>query len=267
LAAYGRVGVAEASAPEPGIEVQPPREAVHVVVAAQRLADRVRVFLVQLLRIVELVAVDQVAEAVDRAPHPLDRRLTRVLGLGAARGEAGDHRAERPDSEARLHAPEPIARGDRRFQLTNANRSGSLSSDRGGKSPPPQARCFVRTREGGAREEGFSQGDRGRARRRGRCARSGRRRSDGGHGSEARRYPGVRSHAGHEDLGPLGAVRQAVPDQGVQGRRGWSREKKPYLIKAFKAAGVSARVVNAQGDPQKQKTQADQCIADWAKVL
>jgi D-xylose transport system substrate-binding protein len=30
---------------------------------------------------------------------------------------------------------------------------------------------------------------------------------------------------------------------------------------------VSARVVNAQGDPQKQKTQADQCIADGAKVL
>ena len=34
----------------------------------------------------------------------------------------------------------------------------------------------------------------------------------------------------------------------------------------FKAAGVSARVVNAQGDPQKQKTQADQCLANGAKV-
>jgi D-xylose transport system substrate-binding protein len=47
----------------------------------------------------------------------------------------------------------------------------------------------------------------------------------------------------------------------------WEQFDKPSLIKAFKAAGVSARVVNAQGDPQKQKTQADQCIADGAKVL
>jgi D-xylose transport system substrate-binding protein len=47
----------------------------------------------------------------------------------------------------------------------------------------------------------------------------------------------------------------------------WEQFDKPALEAAFKAAGVSARVVNAQGDPQKQKTQADQCIADGAKVL
>ncbi len=47
----------------------------------------------------------------------------------------------------------------------------------------------------------------------------------------------------------------------------WEQFDKPALIKAFKAAGIAARVVNAQGDPQKQKTQADQCIADGAKVL
>jgi D-xylose transport system substrate-binding protein len=47
----------------------------------------------------------------------------------------------------------------------------------------------------------------------------------------------------------------------------WEQFDKPYLLKAFKAAGVSARVVNAQNDPQKQKSQADQCIADGAKVL
>jgi D-xylose transport system substrate-binding protein len=47
----------------------------------------------------------------------------------------------------------------------------------------------------------------------------------------------------------------------------WEQFDKPYLQKAFKNAGVAARVVNAQGDPQKQKTQADQCIADGAKVL
>src|SRR4051794_6356874 len=47
----------------------------------------------------------------------------------------------------------------------------------------------------------------------------------------------------------------------------WEQFDKPYLVKAFKAAHVSATVVNAQGDPQKQKTQADQCIANGAKVL
>ncbi|HEY7604960.1 MAG TPA: substrate-binding domain-containing protein [Gaiellaceae bacterium] len=47
----------------------------------------------------------------------------------------------------------------------------------------------------------------------------------------------------------------------------WEQFDKPYLLKAFKAAGVTARVVNAQNDPQKQKSQADQCIADGAKVL
>jgi len=47
----------------------------------------------------------------------------------------------------------------------------------------------------------------------------------------------------------------------------WEQFDKPYLIKAFKAAHISARVVNAQGDPQKQKSQADQCIADGAKIL
>jgi len=47
----------------------------------------------------------------------------------------------------------------------------------------------------------------------------------------------------------------------------WEQFDKPYLEKAFKAAGISARVVNAQGDPQKQKTQADQCLSDGAKVL
>jgi D-xylose transport system substrate-binding protein len=41
----------------------------------------------------------------------------------------------------------------------------------------------------------------------------------------------------------------------------------PYLKKAFKAAGVSAQVLNAQGDPQRQKSQADQCLASGATVI
>ena len=41
----------------------------------------------------------------------------------------------------------------------------------------------------------------------------------------------------------------------------------PYLTAAFKAAGVSAQVLNAQADPQRQKSQADQCLAEGAKVI
>src|SRR5689334_19395054 len=41
----------------------------------------------------------------------------------------------------------------------------------------------------------------------------------------------------------------------------------PYLTKAFKAAGVSATVLNAHADPQKQKSQAQQCLAQGAKVI
>src|SRR5436305_619683 len=37
----------------------------------------------------------------------------------------------------------------------------------------------------------------------------------------------------------------------------WEQFDAPYLKKAIKAAGISARVVNAQGDPQTQQTQAD----------
>jgi D-xylose transport system substrate-binding protein len=47
----------------------------------------------------------------------------------------------------------------------------------------------------------------------------------------------------------------------------WEQFDKPYLLRAFKSAGVRARVVNAQGSAQTMRTQADQCIADGAKVL
>jgi len=41
----------------------------------------------------------------------------------------------------------------------------------------------------------------------------------------------------------------------------------PYLTKAFKAAGVSASILNAHADPQKQRSQAEQCLAQGAKVI
>ena len=56
-----------------------------------------------------------------------------------------------------------------------------------------------------------------------------------------------------------------MPDTKTSTR--WEQKDRPALVKAFKAAGVPARVVNAQGSAQTQRTQADQCIADGAKVL
>lgn len=42
---------------------------------------------------------------------------------------------------------------------------------------------------------------------------------------------------------------------------------RPYLAKAFKKAHVTASIVNAQGDPQTQRSQADDCLAGGAKVV
>jgi D-xylose transport system substrate-binding protein len=42
---------------------------------------------------------------------------------------------------------------------------------------------------------------------------------------------------------------------------------RPYLAKAFKAAKVSATIVNAEGDQNRQRSQADQCLTNGAKVI
>jgi D-xylose transport system substrate-binding protein len=42
---------------------------------------------------------------------------------------------------------------------------------------------------------------------------------------------------------------------------------KPLLQKAFKKAGVSGTVLNAQGDTQTQITQGQQCVTNGAKVI
>ena len=41
----------------------------------------------------------------------------------------------------------------------------------------------------------------------------------------------------------------------------------PYLKAAFRKGGVAASVLNAFGDPQKQRSQAEQCLAQGAKVI
>ena len=92
------VGRSETTTAEARIEVQARREAVDVV-SVQCVADLIQVVLRQLLRIVELVAVDQIAEALDGVANTVDRRLVREVRLVAARDEPRRHRAERPDPE------------------------------------------------------------------------------------------------------------------------------------------------------------------------
>ena len=47
----------------------------------------------------------------------------------------------------------------------------------------------------------------------------------------------------------------------------WEQFDRPYLDQAFKAAGIPHTIVNAQGDPSTQKTQAEQAITNGAKVI
>ncbi len=42
---------------------------------------------------------------------------------------------------------------------------------------------------------------------------------------------------------------------------------RPYLAAAFRKAGVAATIVNAQGSAQKMRSQADDCLANGAKVV
>jgi len=47
----------------------------------------------------------------------------------------------------------------------------------------------------------------------------------------------------------------------------WEQFDRPYLDKTLTAAKVSHTIVNALNDPQKMRSQADQCLANGAKVL
>ena len=47
----------------------------------------------------------------------------------------------------------------------------------------------------------------------------------------------------------------------------WVQFDAPDFAKAFKAAGVTASITNALNDPQKQKAQAQACLAAGAKVV
>jgi D-xylose transport system substrate-binding protein len=47
----------------------------------------------------------------------------------------------------------------------------------------------------------------------------------------------------------------------------WETQDRRFLADAFKKAGVSYSIVNAEGDAQKQRSQADQCLTNNAKVI
>jgi D-xylose transport system substrate-binding protein len=76
---------------------------------------------------------------------------------------------------------------------------------------------------------------------------------------------GAASSSGSSSSGGKAQVAVLLPD--TQSSVRWEQFDRPYLDKAFSAAGVSHTIVNAQGDPTTQKTQADQAITNGAKVI
>ena len=47
----------------------------------------------------------------------------------------------------------------------------------------------------------------------------------------------------------------------------WEQFDRPFMEKTLKAAKVSHTIINALGDAQKQTAQAEQCLANGAKVI
>jgi D-xylose transport system substrate-binding protein len=67
--------------------------------------------------------------------------------------------------------------------------------------------------------------------------------------------------------GKVGSGQIAVLLPDTQSSVRWEQFDRKYLDQAFTAAGVSHTIVNAQGDPTTQRTQAEQAITNGAKVL
>jgi D-xylose transport system substrate-binding protein len=62
-----------------------------------------------------------------------------------------------------------------------------------------------------------------------------------------------------------GQIAVLLPD--TQSSVRWEQFDRKYLDAAFSAAGISHTIVNAQGDPSTQRTQAEQAITNGAKVI
>src|SRR6266404_3723872 len=93
---------AEAAPAEARVQMQTGGDAVDPV-PRQRLLHLGQIVLPQLLRIVELVIVDQVSETRDRRPHPRRRRCPHQLRLIPTRIEPRRHPTKRPNAERSLH--------------------------------------------------------------------------------------------------------------------------------------------------------------------
>ncbi len=65
--------------------------------------------------------------------------------------------------------------------------------------------------------------------------------------------------------GSKAEVAVLLPD--TQSSVRWEQFDRPYLNSALTAAGISHTIVNAQGDPSTQRTQAEQAITNGAKVI
>jgi D-xylose transport system substrate-binding protein len=75
---------------------------------------------------------------------------------------------------------------------------------------------------------------------------------------------GSTSKAAAQTVGK-GEVAVLLPD--TQSSVRWEQFDRKYLDQALTAAGVSHTIVNAQGDPTTQRTQAEQAITNGAKVI
>jgi D-xylose transport system substrate-binding protein len=62
-----------------------------------------------------------------------------------------------------------------------------------------------------------------------------------------------------------GKIAVLLPDSKSSVR--WETQDRKYLDQAFTAAGIDHTIVNAEGDPAAQRTQAEQAITNGAKVL
>jgi D-xylose transport system substrate-binding protein len=62
-----------------------------------------------------------------------------------------------------------------------------------------------------------------------------------------------------------GQIAVLLPD--TQSSVRWEQFDRKYLNAAFTKAGISHTIVNAQGDPTTQRTQAEQAITNGAKVI
>jgi D-xylose transport system substrate-binding protein len=65
--------------------------------------------------------------------------------------------------------------------------------------------------------------------------------------------------------GGKGSVAVLLPD--TQSSVRWEQFDRKYLDQAFSAAGVKHTIVNAQGDPTTQRTQAEQALTNGAKTI